>query len=134
MATLILRGDAEARAAVRLGLPLPRASRQRRRDNPTALLTELRRIAPATFRDPPVPLAIGIRQQITARLDSQFRPREVARALRHWCRQSTYQRALVTGAARIDLDGQIRGVVTEDEAVHAREQLDKIIRQARGEP
>jgi sRNA-binding protein len=50
----------------------------------------------------------------------------VAAALAAWTRQDTYLVELQVGAPRIDLNGQVAGVVSEREKAHAIELLDEI--------
>ena len=122
MSTLTLRGDALVRATAKLGLlPPPQPNRA------TELLTELRRSAPAVFRNPPRPLMVGIREQIIERYRGEYTARDVAIALRQWCGWSLYLRALVAGAVRVDLDGAIAGAVTEEHAQHASEHLGRLL-------
>jgi len=75
---------------------------------PLAFSTEPRQIKP---------LAIGIRQQICARCTLSHRT--VGDALRRYTNRVTYQRTIIEGAARIDLDGATSGNVTAKEAAHA---------------
>jgi ProP effector len=66
------------------------------------------------------PLAIGISQTLTL-FCSDIPPKQLKMALRAYCGHGTYLRAMVEGAARIDLDGAPSGVVTAGEARHAGE-------------
>lgn len=81
---------------------------------PLAFSTEPRQIKP---------LAIGIRQQIYARCTLSHRA--VGDALRRYTNCVTYQRTIIKGAARIDLDGAMSGNVTAKEAAHAAERIMK---------
>jgi ProP effector len=68
------------------------------------------------------PLKLGIHKDILA-LKLGIAQRALSRALRAYCGNLGYLRASVTGAARIDLQGEPAGVVTADEAEHARQRL-----------
>lgn len=87
------------------------------------MLTELRRVAPRAFCDPPRPLAIGIRKPIGDRFASEYGGQAIASAMKRWCLRSDYLRVIITGAERFDLDGNAAGVVTEIEAAPAAERL-----------
>ncbi len=71
---------------------------------------------------PKLPLKIGIDKDIRAAAP-QIGGKALWIALQDYTGGKTYQRALVAGAARIGLDGQPAGVVTEQEAAHARHRL-----------
>ena len=79
----------------------------------------LEELFPACFDwQQPKPVKIGIhRDLIAAGHDRQA----VRRALSAYVHTRRYQKALLAGAIRIDLLGQPAGVVTGDEADHARE-------------
>ena len=47
--------------------------------------------------------------------------------LRSYCRNYGYLSALKAGAPRFDLDGNVAGVVSSEEAAHAREQLAEML-------
>lgn len=65
------------------------------------------------------PLKIGIYHDIRARLP-ELSGRRVTAALHDYTTGPKYWTALVAGAVRIDLDGNPAGVVSADEADHAR--------------
>jgi len=143
MSTLSLKGDALRRASARLGslmsalppdpapvAPVSAPPTSPEPDRSTALLTFLRAAAPAAFRDPPPPLAIGIRIDI-ARVATGYSARDVRRALGTWCRRSSYLRALSHGAVRVHLDGSAAGTVSDSHAAFAQEQLAKLIAKER---
>lgn len=81
-----------------------------------AALGLFRECFPAVFRDPPVPLRVGIDKTLIALTEGEFAPDEIKAALRSWTRQRAYRRAIVPGAVRVDLDGQPAGVVGDGEA------------------
>jgi ProP effector len=78
------------------------------------------------------PLAIGIRQHLRHALASEILPAELSLALRRYTGSVGYLRNMRRGAPRIDIDGQTAGVVTADEAQHAKDQL-AIMKQKRAE-
>jgi sRNA-binding protein len=69
------------------------------------------------------PLKLGIHHGILAVLDGAITPRELKNALRHYVGNRCYLRRLITGAPRIDLDGNPAGVVTAEEAAAAAAKL-----------
>ena len=87
---------------------------------------ELQAVFPLAFSTEPRPirpLAIGIRQQIYARCTLSHRT--VGDALRRYTNRVAYQRTIIEGAARVDLDGAKSGNVTAKEAAHAAERVMK---------
>lgn len=70
------------------------------------------------------PLKIGIRADIRAAAPD-LPAKHVVMTLRDYCGGSQYLRALKVGAARIDLQGQPAGVVTDAEATRAAAILSK---------
>jgi ProP effector len=69
------------------------------------------------------PLKVGIHRDILAAAAGAITPDEVRIALRRYCGSAGYLFALRESAARIDLAGNVAGVVTADEAVQARKVL-----------
>lgn len=65
------------------------------------------------------PLAVGIREQLRAR--TGWGRRSVVNSMFFFCGRRRYQESLVEGAERVNLDGEVVGVVTADEAAHAAE-------------
>jgi ProP effector len=89
-----------------------------------ATIAELGLAFPAAFtRDTASvrPLKLGIKNDLYAKCDASHR--RIMAALRSYCNSIDYLMASTQGAARIDLDGQPAGVVTEAEAKHAMEAL-----------
>jgi hypothetical protein len=85
-------------------------------DRSAELLSRLRALAPAAFCDSPQPLAIGIHRVVRALFSREgFTSKDFSRAFHAWTSQPAYQRALVPGATRIDLDGRPCGLVTPAE-------------------
>lgn len=68
----------------------------------------------------PRPLKLDIHQDLIAAGHDRI---AVRRALGRYCQTDRYRQALQAGAARLDLQGQPAGVVTEKEAAHARQVL-----------
>jgi ProP effector len=66
------------------------------------------------------PLKIGIHADIAAQLDGAITPDELSNALRFYTGNVGYLRSLIAGAARVDLDGAPAGVVSQNEAEHAK--------------
>ncbi len=64
----------------------------------------------------PKPLKIGIRQDL---IDAGHEPQAVHLALCRYTRLRAYQRTLIAGAVRVDLQGQPAGEVTAGEAAYA---------------
>jgi ProP effector len=69
------------------------------------------------------PVQLGIHHSILAALDGAVTPQELRRALRYYIGNTWYLRAIVAGAARIDLEGNPAGAVTAEEAAAAAARL-----------
>ncbi len=67
----------------------------------------------------PRPLKIGIHDDIRER-DHELSDEDLSRALRAYTRTSQYLAALQAGAARIDLEGNPSGEVSDDDAATAK--------------
>ncbi len=70
------------------------------------------------------PLKIGIQEDILA--DAKLPKGKVKRALASYVRSGHYLRSLQPGAERVDLAGQPAGLVTDQEAEHAKSLLKKM--------
>jgi ProP effector len=96
-------------------------------DTALALLTEA---FPQTFMlekyRPHRPLKVGIAADIPARCPAVER-RVLSAALSAYARRVMYLRALVAGAARVDLDGNPAGEVTAGDAEYAAAKLAEIL-------
>ena len=96
-------------------------------DTALALLTEA---FPQTFvlekYRPHRPLKVGIAADIPARCPAVER-RVLSAALSAYARRVMYLRALVAGAARVDLDGNPAGEVTARDAEYAAAKLAEIL-------
>lgn len=73
------------------------------------------------------PLKIGIHEDLAQ--DESLPDHWIRRALAGYVRSPRYLRVLKTGAVRMDLTGNNAGFVTEEEAEHAKEQLETIRQQ-----
>jgi ProP effector len=74
------------------------------------------------FKAPKIPLKLGIRKDIRL-AEPTIGWNQLQLALEDYCNGRTYLRALVPGAPRIDLLGDVVGVVTAEEARRAAYQL-----------
>lgn len=74
------------------------------------------------------PLKTGIHEDLAQR--ESLPDHWIRRAIAGYVRSPRYLRVIHTGAVRMDLEGNNAGFVTEDEAAHAKEQLE-VIRQQR---
>jgi sRNA-binding protein len=72
------------------------------------------------------PLKVGIDRDILERLGEAMTPAELFGALRFYTGNQIYLRHLLNGAWRIDLDGNVVGVVTAKDEAHARRKIDAI--------
>jgi ProP effector len=72
-------------------------------------------------RDKVRPLKIGIQEDLVA--DDKVSRTKIKRALASYVRSPQYLRSFQEGAERIGLDGQPAGVVTAEEAEHAKGKL-----------
>ena len=79
---------------------------------------------PVTFPKQPVPLKIGIHQDIIAMaLADMPKIIHIRRALRHYVGSPHYLREMITDKPRIDLKGELAGTVSELEATQAKERM-----------
>jgi len=69
------------------------------------------------------PLKLGIRDDVLAALDGAISAGKVSAALRWYVSSPEYQRRLLHGAWRVDLNGRPAGTVSEEDEAHARAQL-----------
>ena len=89
-------------------------------------LARFRALFPAVFCDPPVPLKIGVHEELIALTAGEFMPDEIGAALRLWVRQPGYQKAVAAGGPRYGLDGSPAGAVADTEQAVAA----KLVKQA----
>ncbi len=105
-------------------------SRSKNRVANQAALKLLMETYPRAFSRTEVkPLKIGIQEDLMA--DEKVAKNKIKRALASYVRSLSYYRSLKAGAARIDLNGEASGEVSESEAEHARGKLKEISRQRR---
>jgi ProP effector len=90
------------------------------RDEKAAALALLAGTFPKRRRKP---LNVGIHIDLQAALDGAVTPREVRAALRHYTGKAGYLSGSRTGAQRIDLDGNVAGIVTANEEEHSQRRL-----------
>ena len=74
------------------------------------------------------PLALGIDRALLVAIAPAIEAgtvsvKDIKRALARYTNADGYQRNMLTGTGRLDLDGKIVGVVTNAEAAHARQVL-----------
>jgi len=69
------------------------------------------------------PLKLGIRDDVLAALDGAISAGKVSAALRWYVSSPEYQRRLLHGAWRVDLNGRPAGTVSQEDEAHARVQL-----------
>jgi ProP effector len=73
-----------------------------------------------------VPLKVGMGQDLAAAAAGAITDEEISVAMRVYVGNKRYLKALREGAVRFDLDGNPAGVVTPNEAAHARHRIDRI--------
>jgi sRNA-binding protein len=74
----------------------------------------------SVFQQRRKPLKLGIHNDIMAALNGAITPKECATAMRVYCGNGGYLRACKVGAQRIDLNGEVAGHVTVEEAEGSR--------------
>jgi ProP effector len=110
-----------------------RADRKRKFDDAVATISLLQDLFSKTFFLPEkmrVPLKCGIFDDVIASGFSAATPAELATALRVYCSCPHYLDCLRPGAARIDLDGNVAGVVSDEDAAHAAEKFTQLLQRA----
>jgi ProP effector len=101
-------------------LELNRKDRQRKQANDViAVLADWWPYAFSVFEGRRQPLKLGIHDEILIAANGAITAAELANALRHYCNNVGYLRANFAGSARVDLNGELAGKVTADEAKHA---------------
>jgi ProP effector len=70
-------------------------------------------------------LKLGIRHDVLAALGAEIDAKELGIALRVYTASRNYLGRLRLGAQRLDLDGNVAGTVTAEEAAHAQQRLHK---------
>lgn len=105
--------------------PLSRRQlRNQRRAENDAIIQQLREMFPAGFTEPPVPLAVGLRQQLRAAIPPLATERKLRRAITWWCHSPAYLEAVAAGQERRNIDGTPSGDYPSAEHIaHARKRL-----------
>jgi sRNA-binding protein len=92
-------------------------------------ITQLAELYPNCFRQPCQPLKIGIHNDVIAR-HPELRPSLIASALKAYTRSPAYLETLKAGSARIDLEGNPVGTVTDADEEDAKRKIAKAARRA----
>ena len=70
---------------------------------------------------PKLPLKLGISKDLIAQAETLvLSEADLLEAIKVWCQGSRYWAAMTKGAARVNLEGQPEGIVTPEQAAHAR--------------
>jgi sRNA-binding protein len=78
---------------------------------------------PKCFSKPPKPLAIGILKDVLAERQAlEITRGQLQQFFHRYCGKDQYKQALVVGAERVDLEGNVRSTVTEKEVAFLKEQ------------
>src|SRR5215831_11557139 len=93
-------------------------------DRARAALETLVERFPLAFTNPPRPLKIGVTKDLIAAVAGAISAQTVRDAIAIWCRRPAYLQVQVEGAARIDLNGNVTGAVTADQAAGAKHRLE----------
>lgn len=95
----------------------------KKRARTKAVITALAARFPKCFAVPDTrrrPLKVGIDADLLAALSGTIRRTELIRALAMYCSSDGYLERVLTGAWRVDLEGNPAGVVTADDERHAK--------------
>jgi ProP effector len=92
-------------------------------------IAQLAELYPSCFRQPRQPLKVGIHNDIIA-LHPELRPSLIASALKTYTRSLGYLETLKAGSARIDLEGNPVGTVTDTDEEDAKRKIAKAARRA----
>jgi ProP effector len=92
-------------------------------------IAQLAELYPNCFRQPRQPLKIGIHNDVIAR-HPELRPSLIASALKTYTRSLGYLETLKAGSARIDLEGNPVGTVTDADEEDAKRKIAKATRRA----
>jgi len=95
-------------------------------------IAQLAELYPNCFRQPRQPLKIGIHNDVIAR-HPELRPSLIASALKTYTRSLSYLETLTAGSARIDLEGNPVGTVTDADEEEAKRKIAKEARRAAAE-
>lgn len=87
------------------------------------VLRHLQEKYPKCFSQPPKPLAIGILKDVLSeRVELEITRGQLQQFFKKYCWKEEYKQALVVGAERVDLEGNVRSTVTEKEVAFLKEQ------------
>ena len=87
------------------------------------VLRHLQEKYPKCFSKPPKPLAIGILKDVLAERQAlEITRGQLQQFFHRYCGKDQYKQALVVGAERVDLEGNVRSTVTEKEVAFLKEQ------------
>jgi sRNA-binding protein len=78
---------------------------------------------PKCFSKPPKPLAIGILKDVRGECQAlEITRGQLQQFFNRYCKKDQYKQALIVGAERMDLEGNVRSIVTEKEVAFLKEQ------------
>ncbi|WP_347558192.1 ProQ/FINO family protein [Robbsia sp. KACC 23696] len=102
-----------------------RPTRPERQVDPVVLtIGQLQKHFPLAFPknpEPKKPLKLGISKDLAAQAETlALAEPAILEAIKVWCQGSRYWAAMSNGAARVDLNGEPDGIVTPEQAGHAR--------------
>jgi len=123
--TLATAQDAGAKAPRMSAKDAKRARFNDMRERRLAVLLTLRGLGCRVFENQPVPLAVGIGEQIAALVDGVHTPTDVNIFLRWWTTRPDYLEAVARGEPRRDLDGVIAQEPEPGHREHARQELER---------
>ena len=87
------------------------------------LLRHMQEKYPKCFSKTPKPLAIGILKDVLAERQAlEITRGQLQQFFHRYCGKDQYKGALVVGAERVDLEGNVRSTVTEKEVAFLKEQ------------
>jgi len=87
------------------------------------ILRHLQDKYPKCFSKQPKPLAIGILKDVLAeRIELEITRGQLQQFFHRYCGKDQYKQALVVGAERVDLEGNVRSIVTAKEVAFLKEQ------------
>lgn len=107
----------------------PRPPRPEKRTQPPVepvviTIGQLQKRFPLAFPKNPAPkspLKLGISKDLIAQAETlALSEADLLEAIKVWCQGSRYWAAMTKGAARVNLEGQPDGIVTPEQAAHAR--------------
>jgi sRNA-binding protein len=87
------------------------------------VLRHLQEKYPKCFSKPPKPLAIGILKDVLVECGKlEITRGQLQQFFHRYCGKDQYKQALVVGAERVDLEGNVRSTVTEKEVAFLKVQ------------